>query len=37
MIGLMAMIEVVLGHRADGCPNEPTIRTVEGWIFGQVP
>ena len=29
------MLEVILGHRPDGAPNEPDIRTLEGWILGQ--
>ena len=34
-VGLMSMIEVVLGHRSDGAPPPGPIREVEGWIFGQ--
>ncbi len=35
LVGLCSMLEVVLGHRADGAPDDPIIRKVEGWILGQ--
>lgn len=35
LVGLCSMLEVVLGYRADGAPNEERIRKVEGWILGQ--
>ncbi len=35
VLGLMSMIEVLLGHRSPGRHPESAIREVEGWIFGQ--
>lgn len=35
VIGLMSMIEVLLGYRSDGAPSSAPIRDIEGWIFGQ--
>jgi hypothetical protein len=35
MLGLMSMAEVLLGHRSNGAPDWPTVRNIEGWIFGQ--
>ncbi|MEW6139683.1 MAG: DUF429 domain-containing protein [Thermodesulfobacteriota bacterium] len=35
MIGLLSMIEVIIGGRADGAPEDEVIRKVEGWILGQ--
>ena len=35
VIGLFSMIETVLGYRETGEPDLPSIRTIEGWIFGQ--
>lgn len=34
-VGLLGMLEVVLGYRADGAPAEALVRQVEGWILGQ--
>jgi hypothetical protein len=34
VLGLISMIEVILGHRTEGAPTAPAIRDVEGWIFG---
>jgi hypothetical protein len=36
-LGILSMLEVVLGHRPDGAPEDPVIRGIEGWIFGQAP
>ncbi len=33
-LGLFGMLEVVLGHRAEGAPDDPAVRSVEGWILG---
>ena len=33
-VGLLGMLEVVDGHRSDGCPNDPEARIWEGWILG---
>jgi hypothetical protein len=35
LIGLLSMLEVVLGHRAEGSPDRDEVRRVEGWILGQ--
>lgn len=35
VVGLMSMIEVLLGRRSDGAPSSAPIRDIEGWIFGQ--
>ncbi|MGQ9547610.1 MAG: hypothetical protein ACUVSY_00705 [Roseiflexus sp.] len=34
-VGLFGALNVVLGYRAAGEPDETTIRRVEGWILGQ--
>jgi predicted nuclease with RNAse H fold len=34
-VGLCSMIEVLLGQRPEGAPQDEAIRSVEGWIFGQ--
>lgn len=36
-VGLCSMLDVVLGHRAEGAPNTPQVRNIEGWILGQQP
>lgn len=35
VLGLMSMIEVLLGYRSDGAPPSAVVRDIEGWIFGQ--
>jgi Protein of unknown function (DUF429) len=35
LIGLLSMIEVASGRRAEGVPDEPMPRLWEGWILGQ--
>ena len=35
MLGLLSMIEVVLGFRPEGAPVDEGVRNVEGWILGQ--
>lgn len=35
-VGLLSMLEVVLGHRKEGAPEEAKVRKLEGWILGQV-
>lgn len=35
IVGLGSMIEVLLGHRPEGAAQNETVRSVEGWIFGQ--
>ena len=37
VLGIMSMLEVVLGHRLDGAPEDQSVRRIEGWIFGQNP
>jgi len=36
LVGLLSMLEVVMGHRPDGAPDDPSVRKVEGWILGQM-
>ena len=36
-LGIFSMLEVVLGHRPDGSPQDSVRRRIEGWIFGQAP
>jgi hypothetical protein len=33
--GLLGMLGVILGVRAEGTPADGAVQTVEGWIFGQ--
>lgn len=35
VVGLFGMIEVALGHRPAGAPEDPSVQNVEGWILGQ--
>ena len=35
MLGLLSMIEVVLGFRSEGAPLDGRLRNIEGWILGQ--
>jgi hypothetical protein len=37
VLGVMAIVEVLLGGREDGAPRDPAVTEVEGWIFGQQP
>ncbi|GIV99486.1 DUF429 domain-containing protein [Roseiflexus sp.] len=34
-VGLFGALNVVLGRRAPGEPDDPVVRSVEGWILGQ--
>lgn len=34
-VGLLAMIAVVNGARAEGVPDDPAVRSIEGWILGR--
>jgi len=36
-VGLFGMLEVVLGRRTSGEPEERVISTLEGWILGLTP
>lgn len=33
-VGLLGMLDVVAGRRADGAPHNEAVRTWEGWILG---
>ena len=35
VVGLLGMLEVVLGRRSSGEPDDPVVRRIEGWILGQ--
>lgn len=35
LVGLLSMLEVVLGHRPPGEPCVQRVRSIEGWILGQ--
>jgi hypothetical protein len=35
VVGLFGMLNVVLGRRPPGAPDDPIIRRIEGWILGQ--
>lgn len=37
VVGLMGMLNVMLGHRPAGEPADERVRRVEGWILGQAP
>ena len=36
-VGLLGMLNVVLGRRPPGEPDDPLMRRIEGWILGQSP
>ena len=33
--GLFGILNVVLGRRPSGEPDDPVVRRIEGWILGQ--
>jgi hypothetical protein len=35
LLGLLSMLDVILGYRAAGAPRSNEVRCVEGWILGQ--
>jgi hypothetical protein len=35
VVGLFGMLNVALGQRAPGEPDDPAVRRIEGWILGQ--
>jgi hypothetical protein len=35
VVGLLGMLNVVLGGRPSGEPDDPIVRRIEGWILGQ--
>lgn len=37
LVGLCGMLNVVLGRRPSGEPDDPEIRSVEGWMLGMAP
>jgi hypothetical protein len=37
VVGVMGIVEVLLGGGGDGAPLDPAVVNVEGWIFGQPP
>jgi hypothetical protein len=37
LLGVMAIVEVLLGGRTDGAPADPAVSDIEGWILGQQP
>ena len=37
VVALFSMLDVVLGHRSEGTPDDADVRSVEGWILGQAP
>ncbi len=37
MVGLLGMLEVVVGGRDPGAPRTQAVRSVEGWILGRIP
>ena len=37
MVGLLSMLLVMTGKRANAVPDEQAVRNVEGWILGQSP
>jgi hypothetical protein len=36
-VGVLGVLNVVLGRRAAGEPADPELRRIEGWILGQAP
>lgn len=34
-VGVLAMLDVAMCLAPDGCPDDPVVRAVEGWILGQ--
>jgi hypothetical protein len=37
VVGLFGMLNVVLGGRPPGEPEDERVRRIEGWILGQAP
>ncbi|MBC7637732.1 MAG: DUF429 domain-containing protein [Acetobacteraceae bacterium] len=35
VLGVLAVINVLAGHRPDGVPDDPWLRYWEGWVLGQ--
>lgn len=36
MLGAFSMIDVILGYRPEGVPEDSGPRNIEGWILGQI-
>jgi hypothetical protein len=36
VVGLLGLLNIVLGRRPPGDPTDPAIRHIEGWILGQL-
>jgi hypothetical protein len=36
LVGVLGMLNVLLGHRQTGEPTDDSVRRVEVWILGQV-
>ncbi len=36
VLGVLAVINVLAGHRPDGIPADPWLRRWEGWVLGQI-
>ena len=36
VLGVLAVITVLAGHRPDGIPADPWLRRWEGWVLGQI-
>lgn len=36
VLGVLAVINVLAGHRPDGVPADPWLRRWEGWVLGQI-
>jgi hypothetical protein len=36
-VGILGVLDVVLGRRPAGEPGDPELRRIEGWILGQAP
>jgi hypothetical protein len=34
-VGLLSMLQVVTGRSRADVPDDPAVRTIEGWILGQ--
>jgi hypothetical protein len=35
IVGLLGMLDVVMGGRPSGEPDDPIVHSLEGWILGQ--
>ncbi len=35
LLGLLGLLQVLMGRRADAVPNDPWVRRWEGWVLGQ--